>query len=158
MASSLTRSVVMILAVLPLGIAARVGRSSGTETSGSGDIADATSAVVTPEEISDAFHPPSTVMAEVTRLEKLGLTSAVQAIVEGTSKLAVGHTAAALEGLAADFGTAMSGVTFLDIDDTPRPENVRYRKVMYIAACASLAAEARARADGKPHTFDSNSE
>ena len=103
---------------------------------------------LTPQEIKDAFHEPPVVMAEVQRLKSLGLTAAVQAIIEGTAKLAAGHKAngSVIDELADGFAVAMRGYTFLEISDTPRPENVRYRKALYVAACASLSAEAQARA------------
>ena len=107
--------------------------------------------------MKDAFHDPSDVMLEVQRLNGLGLAEAVQAIVTGTSKIAAGHEArsAAIDELHAGFAAAMSGVTFFEIDDTPRAENQRYRKALFVAACASLAAEARARADDKGNGNDS---
>lgn len=99
-------------------------------------------------EIKDAFHEPAVVMEEVQRLRSLGLIEAVQAIVEGTAKLAVGHkpTSAIIDENAEKFAVAMRGYTFLDIGDSQRPENVRYRKSLYVAAIASLSAEAQARA------------
>lgn len=106
-------------------------------------------APLTPEEIKDAFHEPAVVMAEVQRLQTLGISEAVSAIVDGTSVLAVGHTihSDAIEEKARKFAAAMRGITFLEISDSLRPENLRYRKALFVAACASLSAEARARAD-----------
>jgi len=104
---------------------------------------------LTPAEIKEAFHPPKRVMAEVQRLQTLGLTEAVGAFVDGTSKIAVGHspTGPLLEELASKFALAVKGVVFMDITDTVTAENARYRKALFIAGCASLAAEARARAE-----------
>ena len=107
---------------------------------------------LTPQEIKDAFHEPAVVMAEVKRLQALGLAQAVQAIVEGTAKLAAGHkpSSAVIDEQALNFATGMRGYTFLEIGDSQGPENVRYRKALYVAACASLAAEAQARAANMP--------
>ena len=103
---------------------------------------------LTPEEIKDAFHEPAVVMEEVKRLQNLGLTDAVQAVVEGTAKLSAGHKATSqiVDHHAESFSLAMRGYTFLEIGDSQRPENARYRKALFVAACASLSAEARARA------------
>ena len=108
---------------------------------------------LTPSEIKDAFHDPKAVMAEVQRLQTLGLNDAVQAIVEGTTKLAVGHTVSStvISELADSFTSAMQGHTFLEVSDSPRAESVRYRRALYVAACASLSAEARSRADSMPN-------
>mgnify|MGYP007078119803 CR=1 FL=1 len=104
---------------------------------------------LTSAEIKEAFHPPKRVMAEVQRFQTLGLTEAVGAFVDGTSKIAVGHspTGLLLDELALNFAAAVKGVAFMDITDTARAENARYRKALFIAGCASLAAEARARAE-----------
>ena len=103
---------------------------------------------LSPQEIKDAYHEPAVVMAEVQRLKRLGNNGAVLAIVEGTAKLAAGHKPASkvIDDLAFSFSTAMRGYTFLDIQDVQRPENNRYRKALYVASCASLSAEAQARA------------
>jgi hypothetical protein len=106
---------------------------------------------LTSEEIKDAFHEPVVVMAEVKRLQSLGLAQAVQAIVEGTAKLAAGHkpSSEVIHEHALSFAVGMRGYTFLEIGDSQGPENIRYRKALYVAACASLAAEAQARASNK---------
>ena len=105
-----------------------------------------------PEEIKDAYHEPAVVMEEVQRLRNLGLIEAVQAIVEGTAKMAAGEkaTSKVIDEYEHQFAVAMRGYTFLDINDAQRPENIRYRKALFVAACASLSAEARARAASTP--------
>ena len=101
-----------------------------------------------PGEIKEAFHEPFIVMEELKLLQKKGHGEAVGLIVDGTSKIALGKAAtdSSINGLAARFATAMRGETFFGIDDTQRAENQRFRKAMFVAACASLAAEAKARA------------
>lgn len=104
---------------------------------------------LSPAEIKEAFHEPSVVMKEVQRLQAKDLAKAVGAIVDGTSKIALGYeaTSTAISLLADHFADAMRGELFLGTDDTPRPENVRFRRALFVAGCASLAAQARARAD-----------
>ena len=107
---------------------------------------------LTPQEIKDAFHEPTVIMDELKRLKDLGLTEAVQAVVEGTAKLAAGHKATGdiIDAHYDNFAVAMRGYTFLEISDSQRPENVRYRKALFVAACASLSAAAQARAASMP--------
>ena len=110
-------------------------------------------APLTSSEVKGAFHEPAVIMAEVKRLKSLGLTNAVQAIVEGTAKMAVGHgiDSNVMSDLADAFVRAMQGYAFLDVSDSQRQENSRYRKVLFVAACTSLSAEARVRADKMSH-------
>ena len=117
---------------------------------GAGGVFDSSDELpLTTEEVQEAFHDVPVVMAEVQRLQELELTDAVGAIVEGTTKVAVGHMPSSdvLQQLAAKFASAMKGVDFFTIDDSQRPENQRFRKAMYVAACASLARAARTRAE-----------
>ena len=127
------------------------GRAEDVQRGSAGIYESADESPLTTEEIQEALHPAPVVMAEVQRLQELELTDAVAAIVEGTSKVAVGHTPSSseLEVLAAKFAAAMKGVDFFTVDDTQRPENQRFRKAMYVAACSSLAKLARERADAR---------
>ena len=89
-------------------------------------------------------------MEELQTLQTKGRADAVGLLVDGTSKIALGHAAATdskINDLAARFALAMRGEMFFGIDDTQRSENQRFRKAMFVAACASLAADAKARAE-----------
>ena len=88
------------------------------------------------------------VMEEVQRLAALDRTAAVQAIISGTSALAVSHTPESweLQQHVESFEASMQGETFLSVEDTPL--NARYRRALFIAACRTLANEARARGRG----------
>ena len=85
------------------------------------------------------------VMEEVQRLSGLARTEAVQAMIDGTSALAVEHQPDGLElqKHVASFEAGMLGEQFLDVDDTP--SEARYRKALFIAACRTLATQARER-------------
>ena len=83
------------------------------------------------------------------KLQRLGLNDAVGKFVDCSSKITLGYavTSKEINELADKFAVDMQGKDLFGIDDTPRPENQRFRRAMFVAGCASLAAEARARAD-----------
>ena len=85
------------------------------------------------------------VMEEVQRLAALERTDAVQAIISGTGLLAASDMpdAQALQQLVQSFVDGMEGETFLEIEDTP--EKGRHRRALFIAACRTLAHEAKKR-------------
>ena len=92
---------------------------------------------LTPQEIKDAFHEPTVIMDELKRLKDLGLTEAVQAVVDGTAKLAAGHKATGdiIDAHYDNFAVAMRGYTFLEISDSQRPEK---RPVSQGTVCRGL--------------------
>ena len=116
-----------------------VGATSNVGVSSDGRLDDGVSSL---EELA-GYGMLEGAMDEVLRIQDLKLTDAVQAIVSGTSALAVSHTPDGLEMQQhiASFEAGMHGAVFFDVDDTP--ENARYRRALFIAACRTLANDAR---------------
>ena len=83
------------------------------------------------------------VMEEVQRLASAGRKDAVQAIIDGTSAMAVAHRPDGEEMTKHMhiFETAMHGETFMESEDTA--ENSRYRRALFIALCRTLAEDAK---------------
>ena len=83
------------------------------------------------------------VMEEVQRLASAGRTDAVQAMIHGTSAMAVNHQPGGeeMQKHVNSFEEGMRGETFMESDDTP--ENARRRRALFMAACRTLANDAK---------------
>jgi len=92
------------------------------------------------------------VVEEMERLTSLGLSDAVEAMIDTTAALAVhamdgqekpeGQT---MQRFVLRFEAGMRGEPFLEVDDSP--DNARYRRALFIAACRTLANAAQEYAE-----------